>query len=158
MSDADDDDDLNDDDVISRVAPGLFTDIDREWRKRWLKAQELTPREKAYHFFYLWDNPEFRKARLNPLRRIWQGFSVATLHNINSLVNVDHKSKGVVAKHTFSIQLIDESSPFLWKLSIYLFYLFNCIQCHRNYQVLFIYVAISFHADILNVILISCNL
>ena len=102
MSNADDDDDLNDDDVISRVAPGLFTDIDREWRKRWLKAQELTPREKAYHFFYLWDNPEFRKARLNPLRRIWQVFSQATLHNINSLVNVDHKSKGVVAKHTLS--------------------------------------------------------
>merc|ERR1712025_651077 len=55
-----------------RVAPGLFTDIDREWRKKWLKAQELTAREKAYHFFYHWDNPDFRKARLNPLRRIWQ--------------------------------------------------------------------------------------
>ena len=98
------DDDLDDEEVISRVAPGLFTDIDREWRKKWLKAQELSPREKAYHFFYLWDNPEFRKARLNPLRRIWQVFSLATatLHNINSLVNVDHKSK-VVAKHTFSL-------------------------------------------------------
>ena len=95
--DDDDNDDLNDDDVISRVAPGLFTDIDREWRKRWLKAQELTPREKAYHFFYLWDNPEFRKARLNPLRRIWQVFSL----QLQSLVNVDHKSK-VVAKNTFS--------------------------------------------------------
>ena len=32
---------------------------------------ELSSREKAYHFFYLWDNPEFRKARLNPLRRVW---------------------------------------------------------------------------------------
>ena len=70
--------------MISRVAPGLFTDIDREWRKRWLKAQELTPREKAYHFFYLWDNPEFRKARLNPLRRIWQVFSLATTVQLQS--------------------------------------------------------------------------
>ena len=94
-----DGDDVNDD-VIFRVAPGLFTDIDREWRKKWLKAQELSPREKAYHFFYLWDNPEFRKARLNPLRRIWQVFSLATVQ-LQSLVNVDHKSK-VVAKHTFS--------------------------------------------------------
>ena len=59
-------------DVRQRVAPGLFRDADREWRAKWLKAQELTPREKAFHFFYLWDNPEFRKARLNPLRRIWQ--------------------------------------------------------------------------------------
>ena len=46
--------------------------FDREWRKKWLKAQELTAREKAYHFFYHWENPDFRKARLNPLRRIWQ--------------------------------------------------------------------------------------
>merc|ERR1712168_345756 len=27
---------------------------------------------KADHFYYLWDNPDFRKARLNPLRRLWQ--------------------------------------------------------------------------------------
>ena len=27
---------------------------------QWLKAQELTAKEKAYHFFYLWDNPEYR--------------------------------------------------------------------------------------------------
>eukprot|EP00088_Acartia_fossae_P040895 TRINITY_DN42641_c0_g1_i1.p1 TRINITY_DN42641_c0_g1~~TRINITY_DN42641_c0_g1_i1.p1 ORF type:complete len:195 (+),score=38.34 TRINITY_DN42641_c0_g1_i1:35-619(+) len=59
-------------DVRRRVQPGLFNDIDRQWRQKWLKAQELTAREKAYHFFYLWDNPEFRKARLNPLRRLWQ--------------------------------------------------------------------------------------
>merc|ERR1719209_1355743 len=39
---------------------------------KWLKAQELTNREKAFHFYYLWDNPDFRKARLNPLRRLWQ--------------------------------------------------------------------------------------
>merc|ERR1712013_117520 len=55
-----------------RVAPGLFTDIDREWRQKWLKAQQLTKREKAFHFYYIWDNPDFRKARLNPLRRLWQ--------------------------------------------------------------------------------------
>ena len=50
----------------------LILIFDREWRKKWLKAQELTAREKAYHFFYHWENPDFRKARLNPLRRIWQ--------------------------------------------------------------------------------------
>ena len=37
-----------------------------------MKSFELSNREKAYHFFYLWDNPEFRKARLNPIRRMWQ--------------------------------------------------------------------------------------
>jgi len=59
-------------DVRQRVAPGLFTEVDREWRAKWLKAQELSKREKAFHFYYLWDNPDFRKARLNPLRRVWQ--------------------------------------------------------------------------------------
>ena len=44
----------------------------RQWRQKWLKAQELTAKEKAYHFFYLWDHPDFRKARLNPIRRMWQ--------------------------------------------------------------------------------------
>merc|ERR1719278_718871 len=29
-------------------------------------------RERAMHMFYLYDNPDYRKARLNPLRRLWQ--------------------------------------------------------------------------------------
>eukprot|EP00092_Neocalanus_flemingeri_P015873 GFUD01017185.1.p1 GENE.GFUD01017185.1~~GFUD01017185.1.p1 ORF type:complete len:214 (+),score=43.36 GFUD01017185.1:56-643(+) len=59
-------------DVRQRVAPGLFTEVDRQWRAKWLKAQELSKREKAFHFYYLWDNADFRKARLNPIRRMWQ--------------------------------------------------------------------------------------
>jgi len=55
-----------------RVAPGLFSDVDRAYRAKFLKAQQMTARDQATHLFYLWDNPDFRKARLNPLRRIWQ--------------------------------------------------------------------------------------
>merc|ERR1711915_94002 len=36
------------------------------------KAQELTAREKSWHFFYLYDNPDFRKERFNVFRRLWQ--------------------------------------------------------------------------------------
>ena len=43
----------------------------RQWRAKWLKAQELSKREKAFHFYYLYDNPDYRKARLNPIRRAW---------------------------------------------------------------------------------------
>ena len=50
----------------------------RQWRAKWLKAQELTAREKAYHFFYLWDHPDFRKARLNPIRRMWQVWNITS--------------------------------------------------------------------------------
>jgi len=59
-------------DKRQRVAPGLFNDMDRAYRAKFLKAQHLSARDQAYHLFYLWDNPEFRKARLNPLRRVWQ--------------------------------------------------------------------------------------
>jgi hypothetical protein len=59
-------------DVRQRVYPGLFNDTDRAWRAKFLGAQQLSKREKAMHFFYLYDNPDFRKARLNPLRRLWQ--------------------------------------------------------------------------------------
>ena len=59
-------------DVRKRTAPGLFTDIDRVYRDKFLQAHKMTERERAYHFFYLWDNPDFRKARLNVLRRVWQ--------------------------------------------------------------------------------------
>merc|ERR1712059_42066 len=59
-------------DLRQRVTPGLFTDVDREWRKKWLKAHELSVKEKSMHFYYLYDNPEFQKARFNPIRRVWQ--------------------------------------------------------------------------------------
>eukprot|EP00088_Acartia_fossae_P060004 TRINITY_DN7177_c0_g1_i11.p1 TRINITY_DN7177_c0_g1~~TRINITY_DN7177_c0_g1_i11.p1 ORF type:complete len:190 (-),score=51.63 TRINITY_DN7177_c0_g1_i11:232-801(-) len=54
-----------------RVAPGLMNDIDREWRMKYLKASQLTKRDMSYHLFDLWDNPAFRKDRLNIFRRIW---------------------------------------------------------------------------------------
>lgn len=31
-----------------------------------------TKKDMSYHFFYLWDNPDYRKARLNVFRRVWQ--------------------------------------------------------------------------------------
>ena len=34
--------------------------VHRAWRARFLDAHQLSQREKAMHFFYLWDNPEFR--------------------------------------------------------------------------------------------------
>nr|ALS04051.1 lethal 35Di [Acartia pacifica] len=55
-----------------RVAPGLFTDIDREYRAKFLKANHFTKRDMSYHLYHLWDNPDFRKFRLNPIRRVWQ--------------------------------------------------------------------------------------
>ena len=55
-----------------RTAPGLMTDVDRAYRARYLQARQISPKDQSYHFFHLWDNPEFRKARLNPLRRLWQ--------------------------------------------------------------------------------------
>jgi len=55
-----------------RVTPGLFNDADRAYRAKFLKAQEMSVRDKSLHLFYLWDHPEFRKVRLNPLRRLWQ--------------------------------------------------------------------------------------
>ena len=55
-----------------------------------MKAQELTAREKAYHFFYHWDNPDFRKARLNPLRRIWQvGLSYQHIAEVSCVAELD---------------------------------------------------------------------
>merc|ERR1712083_788422 len=59
-------------DVRQRVYPGLFNDTDRAWRAKFLQGQQLSKREKAMHMFYLYDNPDYRKARLNPLRRLWQ--------------------------------------------------------------------------------------
>ena len=32
----------------------------RAWRAKFLGAQQLTKKEKAMHFFYLYDNPDFR--------------------------------------------------------------------------------------------------
>ena len=32
----------------------------RAWRAKFLGAQQLSKREKAMHFFYLYDNPDFR--------------------------------------------------------------------------------------------------
>nr|ALS04671.1 lethal 35Di [Pseudodiaptomus poplesia] len=77
-------------DVRRRVAPGLFKDVDREFRHKWLKAQELTAKEKAYHFFYLWDNPEYRKARLNPIRRIWQAPGEAFERALRPALGLQH--------------------------------------------------------------------
>ena len=58
-------------DTRRRVAPGLFNDLDREYRAKFLKASQLSARDQSYHLFYMWDNPEFRKVMLNPLRRLW---------------------------------------------------------------------------------------
>ena len=58
-------------DTRKRVAPGLFTDIDREYRAKFLKASQLSARDQSYHLFHMWDNPDFRKVMLNPLRRLW---------------------------------------------------------------------------------------
>ena len=35
-------------------------DICRQYRDKWLKAQTMSKKDRAYHVFYLWDNPEFR--------------------------------------------------------------------------------------------------
>jgi len=55
-----------------RVTPGLFNDMDRQWRDKFAKANTWTKRDMSYHLVDLWDNPQFRKDRLNVLRRIWQ--------------------------------------------------------------------------------------
>ena len=54
--------------MTRRIDPGLYTDADRAYRARWMKAQQLSSREQGYHLFLLWDNPDYRKARLNPIR------------------------------------------------------------------------------------------
>eukprot|EP00088_Acartia_fossae_P022129 TRINITY_DN23402_c0_g1_i1.p1 TRINITY_DN23402_c0_g1~~TRINITY_DN23402_c0_g1_i1.p1 ORF type:complete len:192 (+),score=46.80 TRINITY_DN23402_c0_g1_i1:30-605(+) len=60
------------DDVRRRTSPGLYKDIDRAYRAKYLKMWQITPKDQTYHLFNLWDNPDFRKERLNILRRIWQ--------------------------------------------------------------------------------------
>ena len=52
-----------------RVAPGLYEEIDRQWRQKYLQANMWTKKDMSYHLFHLWDNPEFRKDRLNIFRR-----------------------------------------------------------------------------------------
>jgi hypothetical protein len=32
----------------------------RQYREKWLKAQVMSRRDRAYHVFYLWDNKDFR--------------------------------------------------------------------------------------------------
>ena len=46
--------------------------MSRAWRKKFLDAHQLSKREQAMHYFYLHDNPDYKKARFNPIRRLWQ--------------------------------------------------------------------------------------
>lgn len=59
-------------DTRRRVAPGLYNDMDRAWRQKYLQTNMWTKKDMSYHFFHLWDNQDYRKARLNVFRRVWQ--------------------------------------------------------------------------------------
>jgi hypothetical protein len=32
----------------------------RQYRDKWLQAQAMSKKDRAYHVFYLWDNKDFR--------------------------------------------------------------------------------------------------
>eukprot|EP00088_Acartia_fossae_P032283 TRINITY_DN33064_c0_g1_i1.p1 TRINITY_DN33064_c0_g1~~TRINITY_DN33064_c0_g1_i1.p1 ORF type:complete len:202 (-),score=34.33 TRINITY_DN33064_c0_g1_i1:377-952(-) len=103
-----------------RVAPGLFNDMDREYRKKFLKANTWTKRDMSYHFFYLWDNPDYRKERLNPLRRIWQAPGEAFERALRPALGLHYAfiTKTLLSKFMWGL-------GFAWYASYYFMYTSN---------------------------------
>ena len=104
-------------DQRQRVAPGLFNDMDRAYRAKYLKMHEVTARDQAYHFFYLWDNPEFRKARLNPIRRLWQAPGEAFERALRPMMGLKYAfiTKWMVSKGLWALGAV-------WATSYYMLY------------------------------------
>merc|ERR1712106_734400 len=100
--------------VRQRVAPGLFNDVDRQWRKRFMDTQKLSAKEKSMHFYYLWDNPDFIKARLNPLRRVWQAPGNALEHALRPFMGLQ---PAFVTR--YSLGLFAKSSVAVWGIAYY---------------------------------------
>merc|ERR1712038_1346812 len=80
-------------------------------------AQHLSKREKAFHMFYLYDNPDFRKARLNPLRRLWQAPGEAFERALRPAVGLKHANtvKFLVGKALWGIGAA-------WAITYYAYY------------------------------------
>ena len=91
-----------------RVAPGLYEDIDRQWRQKYLQANTWTKKDMSYHLFHLWDNPEFRKDRLNIFRRIWQAPGEAFEHALRPVLGMEHAfvTKWVTSKLLWSTAFV----------------------------------------------------
>merc|ERR1712223_1663499 len=117
-------------DVRQRVYPGLFNDTDRAWRSKFLEAQHLSKREKAFHMFYLYDNPDFRKARLNPLRRLWQAPGEAFERALRPAVGLKHVNtvKFLVGKALWGIGAA-------WAITYYAYYNSGSWAHHGGWKV-----------------------
>jgi len=117
-------------DVRQRVYPGLFNDTDRAWRSKFLEAQHLSKREKAFHMFYLYDNPDFRKARLNPLRRLWQAPGEAFERALRPAVGLKHANtvKFLVGKALWGMGAA-------WAITYYAYYNSGSWAHHGGWKV-----------------------
>jgi len=101
----------------ARLDPNAeYGHADRAWRNKWMKAQHFSVND---HTLDLERNPDYRKARYNPIRRLWRAPMNFVEFNILSHL---HKDWRVVKGYRIKIVTIASLFATTWTIGYYCLY------------------------------------